>query len=177
MRSYIKVCTSLYVVLEVSTVTYPHEQILPLCFQETFYRGALILSSSHFNREVILLLCCKSPLSRLSASTGGNRKRFKDERHNSTTDNKEFAEMLISSNLCRIRDSIHHSVSTIQYPPFCQFCHVLLLYCVECRTLKWHVCLSCSLFNLCFPFPHQKFNNPRISCPPPVCAGGKGALD
>lgn len=112
-------------------------------FSGNFLLGTLILSSSHFNTKVILLLCCKSPLSWLSASTGGNRKRFKDERHNSTTDNKELAEMLISSSLCHVRDQL-------QYPPFCQFCHVLLLYCVECRTLKWHICLSCAFLTFAF---------------------------
>lgn len=142
----------------------------PFMFSGNFLLGTLILSSSHFNTKVILLLCCKSLLSWLSASTRGNRKRFKDERHNSTTDNKGLAEMLISSSLCHVRDQL-------QYPPFCRFCHVLLLYCGECRTLKWHICLSCSLFNLCFPFARQKFNKPRTSCPPPVYAGGKGALD
>lgn len=117
----------------------------PFMFSGNFLLGTLILSSSCFSTEVILCLCCKSLLSWLSTSTGGNRKRFKDERHNNTTDNKESAEMLISSSLCHVRDQL-------QYPPFCQSWHVLLLYCVEYRNLKWHIWLSCSLFNLCFPF-------------------------
>lgn len=150
---------------DISSCTNP-----PFMFSGNFLLGTLILFSSLFNTKVILLLCCKSPLSWLSASTRGNRNHFKDERRNNTTDNKELAEMLISSSLSHVRDQL-------QYPPFCQFCHVFLLYCVECRTLKWHICLSCPLFDLCFPFAHQKFNKPRTSCPPPVYAGGKGALD
>lgn len=145
MRSYIKVCmcarTSLYVVLEVS----PREQILLLCFQETFYRG-LWYSPPLASAQKWYCAFVANPRSfDCLHPPGGNRKRFKDERHNNTTDNKESAEMLILSSPCHIRDQL-------QYPPFCQSWHVLLLYCVKYRTLKWHIWLSCSLFNLCFPF-------------------------
>lgn len=166
--------TSLHLVLEVSLPTYPREQMWhtsPFMLSGNFSQGTLILSFSRFSTEVIFRLCCKSPLSRLSASTGGNRKHFKDERRNNKTDNKEFAEMLISSSLCHIRDQL-------QYPP--------ILSVLSCSSAEWcrvkdFKMSQCQMFVFYAPVLTFAFlfliKTPTAPCPPPVCAGGKGALD
>lgn len=113
-----------------------------------FSQATLILSFTRFSTEVIFRLCCKSSLSQLSSCIGGNRKHFKDERYNNKTDNKEFAETLITPSLCHIRDQLQQSL-------FGWFCCILMHDVLMSG-------LSCMVpFNLWFPFSSSKIQQTK----------------
>lgn len=120
-----------------------------------FSQGAWILSSARFSTEVIFHLCCKSPLAQLSACTGGNRKHFKDERHNKKTDNKE------SWNADIVKSLPHQGPATVA-----AIRSGFLAWCWAQDLEMSHVCLVFSHFNLCFPFSSSKIQqteNPMSS--------------